>query len=134
MPCGGEGLLVGVGVACAGTGIKMFGCELQEGGVDEVVRGLKKGERIERVDSLTIADGLRGVVGSGNWGFISSKDYVAGAYTVTDNQIESAMALVLEELELLIEPSSVVPPGLVLYNEEFRTLLAKKKEEGRELE
>ena len=127
MPCGGEGLLAGVGVACAGTGIKMFGCELQEGGADEVVRCLKRRERIERVDSLTIADGLWGVVGPGNWGFISSKDCVAGAYAVTDDQIKSAMALVLEELKLFIEPSLVVPLGLVLYNEEFRTSLAKKR-------
>ena len=131
VPCGGGGLLAGVGFACAGTGIKVFGCEPQEGGADEVVRGLKSRKRIETVDSLTIADGLRGVVGPGNWEVISSKDYVAGVYAVTDDQIKSAMALVLEELKLFIEPSSVVPLALVLYHEEFRTLLAKERGEKR---
>ncbi len=131
VPCGGGGLLAGVGVACAGTGVKVFGSEPQDGGADEVVRGLKRGRRIEIVDSLTIADGLRGVVGPGNWDVISRQDYVAGVYAVSDDEIKRAMALVLEELKVFIEASSAVPLAVVLYNEEFRTLMAREGGEVR---
>ncbi len=126
VPCGGGGLLAGVGLACAGTGVKVFGCEPKEGGADEVVQGLKRGKRVETVDSLTVADGLRGVVGPGNWEIISSKVYVEGVYAVTDDQIKSATVLILEELKLFVEPSAAVPLAVVLYNEDFRALMAKE--------
>ncbi|KAF4626534.1 hypothetical protein G7Y89_g11627 [Cudoniella acicularis] len=58
-PCGGGGMLSGVALSCEGTGISVFGAEPSFEGADDCKRGLKAGERIKTVKTLTIADGLR---------------------------------------------------------------------------
>ncbi|RPA98619.1 tryptophan synthase beta subunit-like PLP-dependent enzyme [Choiromyces venosus 120613-1] len=118
-PCGGGGMLAGVAVACNGTGVRVFGAEPREG-ADDAWRGLRDGQRVDSVKSLTIADGLRTPVGLVNWGIISDKSYVSGVYTVSEEEIKLAMKLVVERMKILIEPSSAVPVAVALYNEEFR--------------
>ncbi|KAG0130414.1 tryptophan synthase beta subunit-like PLP-dependent enzyme [Tuber indicum] len=123
-PCGGGGMLAGVAVACKGTGVKIFGAEPREG-ADDAWRGLRDGQRVGSVESLTIADGLRTPVGLVNWGVISDKSYVSGVYTVSDEEIKLAMRLVVERMKILIEPSSAVPVAVALYNKEFREIVQK---------
>ncbi|CAZ86407.1 unnamed protein product [Tuber melanosporum] len=123
-PCGGGGMLAGVAVACKGTGVKIFGAEPREG-ADDAWRGLRDGQRVGSVESLTIADGLRTPVGLVNWGVISDKSYVSGVYTVSDEEIKLAMRLVVERMKVLIEPSSAVPVAVALYNKEFREVVQK---------
>ncbi|KAG0641193.1 tryptophan synthase beta subunit-like PLP-dependent enzyme [Tuber brumale] len=123
-PCGGGGMLAGVAVACKGTGVKIFGAEPREG-ADDAWRGLRDGERVGSVESLTIADGLRTPVGLVNWGVISDKNYVSGVYTVSDEEIKLAMRLVVERMKILIEPSSAVPVAVALYNKGFREEVQK---------
>lgn len=118
-PCGGGGMLSGVAVVCHGTGVTVYGSEPREG-ADDAWRGLHSGVRVESVKSLTIADGLRTPVGVNNWAIISDREMVKGIYTVSEEEIKSAMRLVVERMKILIEPSSAVPVAVVLFNEHFR--------------
>ncbi|CAG9976895.1 unnamed protein product [Clonostachys byssicola] len=122
-PCGGGGLLSGVALSCQGTGIKVFGAEPSFEGADDCRRGLLAGHRVEQVRSLTIADGLRTPVGEIPWKIISNTDNVQGVFSVTEDQIRSALELVLQRMKIVIEPSSAVPLAVVLYNEDFRRLI-----------
>lgn len=117
-PCGGGGMLSGVALACQGTGIKVYGAEPKE--ADDAWRGLRDGKRVEVVESLTIADGLRAPLGVTNFAVISNQELVKGIYTVSEEEIKSAMKLVVERMKIFIEPSAAVPMAVALYNEEFR--------------
>jgi len=75
-PCGGGGMLSGVALSAEGTGVKVFGSEPLEGGADDGMRGYYSGERVEKVSSLTIADGLRTPVGKYPWGIIYERKLV----------------------------------------------------------
>jgi threonine dehydratase len=122
-PLGGGGLLAGVATALSGTGIQVFGSEPRHQGANDGERGLKEGNRITDVSTLTIADGLRTPVGVVNWTVISDKRKVKGVFSVTEDQIKEAMKLVLERMKVVVEPSACVPLAVVLYNEDFRRLV-----------
>lgn len=130
-PCGGGGMLAGNAIALHGTGIKLFSAEPSFEGGDDARRGVAAGERIQTVRTLTIADGLRTPLGEMNWRFIADKNYVAGLYAVTEEQIRDAMRLVLERMKCVVEPSAVVGLATILYNEDFRKMVEKEaSEEG----
>ncbi|KAI9710759.1 MAG: hypothetical protein M1820_002592 [Bogoriella megaspora] len=122
-PCGGGGMLSGIATAMHGTGIRVFGAEPNVGGTDDAVQGLKAGKRVTSVKTLTIADGLRTPVGEIPWAIISDKEKVRGVYGVSEEQIKSAMKLIMERMKVFVEPSAAVGLAAVLYNEEFRRVL-----------
>ncbi|EUC33750.1 hypothetical protein COCCADRAFT_36499 [Bipolaris zeicola 26-R-13] len=130
-PCGGGGMLSGIATALHGTGIRVFGAEPSFQGGDDARRGVAAGERVTSVKTLTIADGLRTPLGEHNWSVVSKPEYVAGLFAVTEDQIKKAMRLVLERMKCFVEPSAVVGLAVVLFNEEFRGLVAREAgEEG----
>lgn len=130
-PCGGGGLLAGTAVACAGTGVKVFGAEPRQDGANDCERGLAAGKRITEVKTLTVADGLRTPVGEWNWTVIQDKEKVDGVYSVSEGEIILALRLVLERMKVVVEPSGVVPLAVVLYNRSFRARVRELwKEEG----
>jgi threonine dehydratase len=137
-PLGGGGLLSGIATHFSqspGSQAKktlVFGAEPSFQGGDDARRGLAAGKRIETVKTLTIADGLRTPVGVTNWGVISDKSKVEGVYAVTDEQIKAAMRLVLERMKVFVEPSACVGLAVVLYDEGFREMVAKKQQEDGE--
>lgn len=47
-------------------------------------------------------------------------------YSVTEDQIKSALKLVYERMKLVVEPSAVVPLAVCLYNEDFRAMVEKE--------
>jgi threonine dehydratase len=57
--CGSGGMLSGLVVALKDSAVNVYGAEPEEGGADDVLRGRRAGRRVERVHSLSIADGLR---------------------------------------------------------------------------
>ena len=130
VPCGGGGLLSGTAAALYGTGTYVFGAEPSFGGADDCRRGLEAGERITTVKSLTIADGLRTPVGGIPWTIISDREKVRGVFAVTEEQIKSALKLVLERMKVVVEPSAVVGLAVALYDEGFRKMV--ETEGGRE--
>ncbi|KAH7053136.1 pyridoxal-phosphate dependent enzyme-domain-containing protein [Macrophomina phaseolina] len=121
-PCGGGGLLSGTATALSGTGIRVFGAEPSFEGADDARRGLKEGKRITTVKSLTIADGVRTPVGEFPWSVISDKNKVKGIFAVTEDQIKSAMRLLMERMKVFVEPTAALGLAVCLYNEEFRRL------------
>lgn len=130
-PIGGGGMLSGVATALHSTGTPVFGAEPSFEGADDARRGLAVNKRIPKVSTLTIADGLRTPVGEIPWTIISDKSKVRGIFAVTEEQILSAMRLVLERMKVFVEPSAVVGLAVALYDEEFRTLVESEGgEEG----
>jgi threonine dehydratase len=64
------------------------------------------------VTPATIADGLRGSIGVLNFALL--RRYVDDVVTVTEQEIVNAMRIVLQDLKLLIEPSSAVAVAALL--------------------
>ena len=128
-PLGGGGMLAGIATALCGTGTKVFGAEPSFEGADDGRRGLATNQRVTSVKTLTIADGLRTPVGVINWTVINDKSKVQGVFAVMEEQILSAMKLVIERMKVFVEPSAVVGLAVCLYDEEFRK---KVEEEGGE--
>lgn len=129
-PCGGGGMLSGTALSCEGTGILVFGAEPSFQGADDCQRGLAAGKRIEKVSTLTIADGLRTPVGAIPWSIISNPKMVQGVYSVTEEEILKAVRLVFERMKVVIEPSAAVGLAVVLFNEDFRAMV--EREAGQE--
>lgn len=125
-PCGGGGMLSGVATALSGTGIKVFGAEPSFEGADDAKRGLESGKRVTSVKTLTIADGLRTPLGEIPWTVLTDKDKFHGFYSVTEEQIKSAMRLMIERAKIFIEPSAAVGVAVALYNEDFRSMVEKE--------
>ncbi|KAL8920437.1 MAG: hypothetical protein Q9172_004484 [Xanthocarpia lactea] len=128
-PLGGGGMLAGIATALSGTGTKVFGAEPSFEGADDGRRGLAANLRVTTVKTLTIADGLRTPVGEVNWTVINDQSKVKGIFAVTEEQILSAMKLVMERMKVFVEPSAVVGLAVCLYDEAFRSIV---EEEGGE--
>jgi threonine dehydratase len=118
LPCGGGGLLAGAAIFAKSSTVKVLGSEPQQGGPN-LSLGIALGERITTTGLDTIADGLRSSIGTLNWSILSQKEYVPHVYTVTEEQIKSALKLFIESSGQIIEPSSAVPLAVVLYNRLF---------------
>ncbi|KAL8833292.1 MAG: hypothetical protein Q9170_004351 [Blastenia crenularia] len=130
-PLGGGGMLAGIATALNGTGTRVFGAEPSFEGADDGRRGLAASQRITMVKTLTIADGLRTPVGEINWTVISDKSKVKGVFAVGEEQILSAMRLVIERMKVFVEPSAVVGLAVCLYDEGFRRIVESEGgEEG----
>ncbi|KAI0201955.1 tryptophan synthase beta subunit-like PLP-dependent enzyme [Astrocystis sublimbata] len=130
-PCGGGGMLSGVALSCEGTGIRVFGCEPWFEGADDAKRGYEAGQRVEAVSTLTVADGLRTPLGLVPWGIIYERRLVGGFYSVSEDEIIAALRLIYERFKMVVEPSAAVPLAVALYNEDFRSMVAKEGgEEG----
>ncbi|KAJ5511455.1 Tryptophan synthase beta subunit-like PLP-dependent enzymes superfamily [Penicillium expansum] len=119
-PIGGGGLNSGVATWFSDKQTCVFGAEPSFEGADDCRRGLQAGKRVEAVGTLTIADGLRTPVGLLNWEVISNQKKVEGVFAVTEEQIKSAMRLVIERMKVVVEPSAVVGLAVCLFDENFR--------------
>lgn len=126
-PCGGGGLLSGTALSAMGTKVTVFGAEPEFEGADDCKRGLAGGERVEKVSTLTVADGLRTPVGIWPWKVISDKEKVKAVYSVTEEQIVKTLRIVLERMKVVVEPSAVVPLAVVLWNEDFRKMVESEQ-------
>ncbi|KAM3072787.1 hypothetical protein ACMFMF_007118 [Clarireedia jacksonii] len=127
-PCGGGGMLSGTALSCLNTGIHVFGAEPTHQGADDCTRAFRSstGDRITHVKSLTIADGLRTPVGVFPWKVIYEMRAVRDMYSVSEEQIRTAMRLVYERLKVVVEPSACVGLAVVLWDERFRALVERE--------
>jgi threonine dehydratase len=105
-PIGGGGLIGGTALAAKGTvpGIRVIGAEPEQ--ADDAYQSFRSGERRAAVAPRTIADGLRGSIGTRNFELL--RRLVDDVVTVGETQIVEAMRIVLADFKLLIEPSSAV--------------------------
>jgi threonine dehydratase len=111
-PVGGGGLIAGTALAAKAMvpGIRVVGAEPAQ--ADDAFQSFRSRERCAVVAPRTIADGLRGSVGARNFELLIRN--VDDVVTVSEAQIVAAMRVVLEDLKLLIEPSSAVPVAAAL--------------------
>jgi threonine dehydratase len=111
-PVGGGGLIGGTALAAKSLvpGIRVVGAE--PAAADDAYRSFKSGTRCSVNAPDTIADGLRGSIGTRNFELL--RRLVDDVVTVTEPQIVAAMRMALEDLKLLIEPSSAVSLAAVL--------------------
>jgi threonine dehydratase len=86
---------------------------------DDAFQSFRSGERRALNAPQTIADGLRGSIGVRNFELL--RRLVDDVVTVSEVQIVAAMRAILEDLKLLIEPSSAVPVAAMLAGKLGRT-------------
>jgi threonine dehydratase len=79
---------------------------------DDAYQSFRSGERRSINNPQTIADGLRGSIGVRNFELLRA--HVDNVVTVSEASIVAAMRVVLNDLKLLIEPSSAVPVAALL--------------------
>jgi len=107
-PVGGGGLLSGTAIAgkAMAPRCRVIGVEPEM--ADDAARSFHGSERVGVQGSpATIADGLRGSIGVRP--FEIFRALVDDVLTVSESAIVSAMRIALEDLRLLVEPSSAVP-------------------------
>jgi threonine dehydratase len=111
-PVGGGGLIAGTALAARAMSprIRVMGAE--PANADDACRSFRTGTRCAVDAPDTIADGLRGSIGVRNFALLRS--HVDDMVTVDEAQIVAAMRIVLNDLKLLIEPSSAVPVAAVI--------------------
>jgi threonine dehydratase len=111
-PVGGGGLIGGSALAAKAMvpGIRVIGAEPAT--ADDAYQSFRADVRKQVRVPQTIADGLRGFIGVRNFALLRS--HVDDVVTVSEAEIVEGMRVVLEDLKLLIEPSSAVPVAAVL--------------------
>jgi threonine dehydratase len=112
VPVGGGGLLTGSGLATrsASPGTRVVGVE--PAGADDAARSFRTGVRQPQTDPRTIADGLRTALGERPFALLPQ--VVDDIVTVSEDSIRTAMALLFNELKLVVEPSGAVPLAALL--------------------
>jgi threonine dehydratase len=111
-PVGGGGLIGGSAIAAKtlAPGIRVVGAE--PANADDAYRSWKTGVRCAVQAPDTLADGLRGSIGVRNFELLRA--HVDEVVTVSEAQIIEAMRITLQDLKLLIEPSSAVAVAAAL--------------------
>jgi len=104
VPVGGGGLIAGTALVTGHYGLSCIGAE--PAGAADTADSLAQGTRVGSVESDTIADGLRALVGVRNFALIQRG--VSSVITVTDDEIRQAMIDIWRHFRLLVEPSSAV--------------------------
>lgn len=119
VPVGGGGLIAGCAIAAQGIrpACRIFGAE--PSGADDAARSKAAGRWLPQTSPCSIADGLLTSTGQLTWPII--RDRVESVFTVSDEEIRSAMRFLWERLKLVVEPSGAVPAAVVL-SDAFRAL------------
>jgi threonine dehydratase len=111
-PVGGGGLIGGTALAAKAVSAKIRVIAAEPEQADDACQSFRSGERRAVNAPNTIADGLRGSIGVRNFELL--RRLVDDVVTVSEVEIVAAMRVVLDDLKLLIEPSSAVPVAALL--------------------
>ncbi len=111
-PVGGGGLIGGTALAVRGLLDDCTVIGAEPAAADDAYRSFTTGTRVDAGVPDTIADGLRGSIGVRNFELL--RRHVDEVVTVSEAEIIAAMRIVLEDLKLLIEPSSAVAVAALL--------------------
>lgn len=111
-PVGGGGLISGTALSAYyfSPQTKIIGCEPQL--ADDAFRSMAAGHIIPLGQTTTIADGLRTSLGDKTFPIMQS--LLSEIITVSEDEIKSALRLVLERMKLVIEPSAAVGVAALL--------------------
>jgi threonine dehydratase len=111
-PVGGGGLIGGTGLAAKAMAPQCRVIAAEPEKADDAYRSFREGRRLSVSLPATIADGLRGSIGVRNFTLLQS--HVDDVVTVSEKEIVNAMRIMLQDLKLLIEPSSAVAVAAAL--------------------
>ena len=92
--------------------IKVYGAEPEE--ADDAYRSLLAGRRLRNETTNTICDGLRAQIGIINFPIIQK--LVDGIITLSEEEIIDSMRMILEEMKIVVEPSSAIVLAAVIKN------------------
>lgn len=113
-PCGGGGLIAGVGTAIKAyyPSVEVYAVEPLE--FDDTARSLALGERVENSPhARSICDALLSPT-PGELTFAVNRQLLAGALSVSDAHARQAMAFAFEHLKLVVEPGGAVALAALL--------------------
>jgi len=111
-PCSGGGLVSGIALAMKDAGVKVRSVEPEN--FDGMRRSLEAGERVPAPGGkLSIADALMAPM-PGVHVFALAKDLLAPGLTVSDAEIEQAVAFAATRLKLLVEPGGAAALAALL--------------------
>ena len=118
-PIGGGGLLSG---SCIATRellpeARLFGAEPE--GADDAARSLEAGHFVPQNSPNTICDGLLTSLGELTWPIL--RDHLEKVVTVSDDEVRTAMVLLHEEFQMIVEPSGAICLAAIL-KDEFQNL------------
>ena len=110
--CSGCGLIAGCAVAAKHLrpSIRVLGVEPEQ--ANDTYLSLKKGERVQIANPVTIADGLR-VPAPGKLTFPIVQQHVEEVLLVSEEEMKESIRFVLERMKLLAEPSGIAPAAAV---------------------
>lgn len=115
VPIGGGGLAAGTNLALEGAGrrgsIAVYGVEPE--GADDTRRSIAAGERVTVERPTSIADALL-ANRPGELTFAINRERLAGAVTVSDEEIVAAMRLLWERAKQVVEPAGAAALAAVL--------------------
>ena len=115
VPVGGGGLISGVAFAVKQLKpqVKVYGVQAE--GAPSMVESLAE-DQIKCLESVhTIADGIK-VKEPGEHTFEFCKQYVDGIYTVSDDEVSSAILHLIEKQKLIAEGAGAVSVAAVMFN------------------
>lgn len=115
VPIGGGGLIAGIAYAAKHLNPKIKILGVQARGVAVVVESLKRGKVVALPSAATLADGIA-VKTPGKITFPLIQKYVDEAVTVDDEEIASAILLLLERSKMLAEGAGAAAVAALMYN------------------
>ena len=115
VPAGTGTLLAGVAVAVKSIApqCKVYG--VQATGASALSRSYRKGEIVSLTQTSTFADGI-GVLEPAEDTFGTVKELVDGIFTVTEDEIASAMLTLLEKQKILAEGAGAVAAAAIMFD------------------
>ncbi len=124
VPVGGGGLISGIAMAIKleRPGVRVFGVEPE--GAAKMEAAMKAGRPVDLESPRSIADGL--IPSSvGDLTLEAAKRYVDGLFRVSDEEILSAMKLLIREAHVFPEPSGAASAAVLLANRDVSRLGAR---------
>ena len=114
VPCSGGGLVAGCALALEGVSPRTKVYAVEPAGFDDTARSLASGKRESNVPGATsVCDALL-VPTPGELTFAINRRLLAGALTVSDEQVFEAMRFAWRELKLVVEPGGAVALAALL--------------------
>lgn len=113
-PCGGGGLLSGISVAARSLrpGIRVYGVEPEAG--NDLQLSLERGEVVTIPPPKTIADSLQ-TVSPAQRTLDIVRALSAGVLTVSDLELQNAMALAASRMKIIVEPGGAAGFAALLH-------------------
>jgi threonine dehydratase len=121
VPVGGGGLISGIAMAVKSKrpAARIFGVEPQ--GAQKMDAALKAGHIVDLESPKSVADGLIPSI-VGDLTLQACQKYVDGMFNVSDDEIISAMKLLIREAHIFPEPSGAASTAVLLADRNLNTL------------